>query len=94
MSVTKTSVANAMSLSFFMVNLSRYLLSSFRLHFEGAGISDLKSWYRGHHYASVLLKMLPQKPEAIICEHLLEQICRLGVIHPPSQKAVELEMAA
>lgn len=94
MSVTKTSVANAMSLSFFMVNLSRYLLSSFRLHFDGAGISDLKSWYRGRHYASALLKMLPQKPEAIICEHLLEQICRLGVIHPPSQKAVELEMAA
>jgi len=94
MSLTKTSVANAMSLSFFMVNLSSYLLCSLRPHVEGAGIWDLKSWYRGRHYASALLKMLPQKPEAIICEYLLAQIGRLGLIHPPCQKVADWERAA
>jgi hypothetical protein len=94
MGVTKTSVANAMRLSFFLVNLSNYLLGSLRAHVEGAGISDLKSWYRGHHYASALLKILPQKPEPIICERLLQQICRLGLIHPPSSQTAQLEMAA
>src|SRR2546423_15168744 len=83
MGVTMTSVANAMSFSFFMVNLSSYLLGSLRPPFVGAGILDLKSWYRGRHYVSAMLKMLPQKPEAIICDHLLQQICRLGLIHPP-----------
>jgi hypothetical protein len=38
--------------------------------------------------------MLPEKPEPILCECLIEQICRLGFIHPPSQKASDLEMAA
>lgn len=94
MGITKTSVGNAMGLSFFMVNLSHYLLGSLRPHLEGAGITDLKSWYRGRHYAFALLKLLPQKPEAIICDHLLDQICRLGLIHPPSQRTAELEMAA
>jgi putative transposase len=94
MGVKQTSVTNAMNLSFFLVNLSQCLLESLRTRFVVAGISDLKSWYRGRYYASALLKRLPQKPEAIICEHLLEQICRLGVIHPSPQKAAELEMAA
>jgi hypothetical protein len=98
MGVKKTSVANAMSLSFFMVNLSSYLLGSFRTRFAGAGISDLKSWCRGHHYASALLKLLPQTPDPIICDQVLEQICRLGFIHQPPQRAAEraadLEMAA
>jgi putative transposase len=94
MGVKQTSVANAMSLSFFMVNLSNYLLGSLRTCFAGSGISDLKSWYRGHHYASAVLKMLPQRPEAIICDQLLEQICRLGFIHLPPQEAPDLEMAA
>ena len=94
MGVKQTSVANAISLAFFMVNLSNYLLDRLRTGCAGAGISDLKSWYRGRHYASALLKMLPQKPEAIICETLIEQICRLGCIHLPPQAASDREMAA
>ncbi|MCW3098272.1 MAG: transposase [Chthonomonadaceae bacterium] len=94
MGVKQTSVANAMSLAFFLVNLSSYLLGSLRSQVGGAGISDLKSWYRGRHYASAMLKLLPQKPEAIICERLVEQICRLGFIHLPHQEALDLEMAA
>ena len=94
MGVTHTSVANAMSLSLFMVNLSGYLLGSLRTRFAGAGISDLKSWYRGRHYASALLKMLPQNPDAIICEQMMEQICQLGLIHLPSDRAPQQQMAA
>lgn len=94
MGLTKTSVQNAMSLSLFMVNLSSYLLGSLRCRYSGAGIVDLKSWYRGRHYASALLKILPQNPDAIICERIVEQICQLGLIHLPSESTPQQEMAA
>ena len=94
MGLKKTSVQNAMSLSLFMVNLSSFLLSSLRTQISGAGIADLKSGYRGQHYASALLKMLPQNPEAIICEQIMEQIGRLGLIHGASEKAARQKMAA
>ena len=94
MGVKKTSVTNAMNLSLFMVNLSRHLLGSLRAHFPEAGIADLKSWYRGHFYACALLKRLPDCPNAIVCQTLIEQICRLGFIHSNHQKAPEAQMAA
>ena len=94
MGLKKTSIANAMSLSLFMGNLSSYLLGSMRSYYPGAGISDLKSWYRGRHYASALLKMLPENPDAIICEQIVEQICRLGLIHLPPETVSEQKMAA
>ena len=94
MGVKATSVTNAMSLSLFMVNLSSYLLGSLSSRSSGAGILDLKSWYRGRHYASALLKMLPQNPDAIICEQIVEQICRLGCIHLPHGNAPREKMAA
>jgi len=94
MGIKKTSVTNAMNLSLFLVNLSRYLLGSLRARFPEAGIADLKSWYRGHFYASALLKWLPKSPDAIVWEPLIEQICRLGFIHSAPQKAHELDMAA
>ncbi len=94
MGLKQASVQNAMSLSLFLVNLSSYLLVSLRTQVMGAGISDLKSWYRGQHYASAMLKMLPQNPEAIICEQILEQMGRLGLIHASSAKAARQKMAA
>jgi putative transposase len=94
MGVTQTCVSNAMGLSLFLVNLSSYLLGDLRLECAGAGIQDLKSGYRGRFYASAVLKLLPERPEAIICERLVEQICRLGCIHPAFQGVAELEMAA
>jgi putative transposase len=94
MGVTKTSVANGIGLPLFLGNLSSSLLEPLRLYSAEASISDLKSWYRGRFYASFVLKMLPQRPEPIICERLIEQICRLGCIHAPSQSASDLKMAA
>jgi putative transposase len=94
MGVTPASVSNAMGLSLFLVNLAGYLLEPLRRQSAGAGIQDLKSWYRGRFYAFSVLKRLPQKPEAIVCEALVEQICRLGCIHSASPMAAELERAA
>ena len=94
MGVTKTSVANGIGLPLFMGNLSAHLLEPLRLHSVEAGIVDLKSGYRGRFYASLVLKMLPQRPEPILCERLIEQIGRLGCIHASSQSASDLKMAA
>ena len=94
MNIRPIAVTNAANLSLFMVNLSSHLLCSLRTRYSGAGIQDLKSWYRGQRYASAMLKMLPERPDAIICSQLVEQVCRLGFIHSPHQSAPYLEMAA
>jgi hypothetical protein len=94
MGVTQAAVTNGMGLSLFLVNLSAYLLAALRLQSPGAGIADLKSWYRGRFYAFWVLKRLPQKPEAIICNRLVEQICRLGCIHSTCPMTSELKTAA
>jgi putative transposase len=43
---------------------------------------DLKSHYRGCRYASETIKMLPEKPDAILLADIFLQIARLGAIHP------------
>lgn len=94
MGVTQTCVTNAMGLSLFLVNLSAYLLGHLRAHCPGGGIVDLKSWYRGRFYAGSVLKMLPQKPEGLIWEQVVAQICRLGCIHGRSSSVPAPAMAA
>lgn len=94
MGVKETSVANGIGLSFFMVNLTTYLLEDFRRFAPKAGIIDLKSFYRGRSYLESLLKMLPDRPDGIICERLLEQASKLGCIHERSEAVAELQMAA
>ncbi len=94
MGVGETSVANGLSLPFFVGNVARYLLEDFRESCPGAGLSDLKSYYRGRHYVQMLLKMLPDRPDGIICERLMEQMSQLGSIHGRSSAAPDLEMAA
>jgi putative transposase len=94
MGVTQTSVGNAMGLSLFLVNLSSYLLGELRAHCAGAGIADLKSGYRGRFYACAVLKLLPEKPEGLVWDCLVEQMSRLGCIHLGSGSPTELQMAA
>ncbi len=43
---------------------------------------DLKVHYHGCRYAIETIKLLPQKPEAILLAAIFEQIARLGMIHP------------
>ena len=58
------------------------LLQPFRQHNPEYSILDLKSHYRGYRYASETIKMLPEKPDAILLADIFQQIARLGAIHP------------
>jgi putative transposase len=94
MSVKETSVANAVGLSFFMVNLSRHMLDHLRISHLDAGVNDLRSCYRGLYYVREIIKIVPEKPDPIIWTQLVEHVCRLGFIHPQRNRRAELELAA
>lgn len=81
MNVKETAVTNAANLSFFMVNFSYALLQPFQQQNPDYSILDLKSHYRGCRYAFETIKMLPQKPDAILLADIFQQIARLGAIH-------------
>jgi hypothetical protein len=89
MNVTETAVTNAANLSFFMVNFSLALLQPFRQQNPDYSILDLKSHYRGCRYAAETIKMLPEKPDAILLADIFLQIARLGAIHPAFQPSAE-----
>jgi hypothetical protein len=82
MNVKEAAVTNAANLSFFMVNFSFILLQRFRKTQPEFSILDLKSHYRGCRYVSQTIKLLPQKPDAILLAEIFEQIARLGMVHP------------
>lgn len=87
MNVKQTAVTNAAHLSFFMVNLSARLLKPFQDRNSAFSILDLKAHYRAGRYGSEIIKLLPQKPDAILLAEIFEQIARLGMIHPTAQPA-------
>jgi DDE superfamily endonuclease len=82
MNIKKEAVTNAANLSFFMVNFSSVLLRQYRSSNPEFSVLDLKSHYRGYRYVSEIIKMLPQKPDAILLAQIFEQIARLGMVHP------------
>ena len=82
MNIKETAVTNAANLSLFMVNFSYALLQPHRQHNPEYSVLDLKSQYRGYRYANETIKMLPQKPDAILLADIFQQIARLGMIHP------------
>jgi len=94
MGVKETSVANAVGLSFLMVNLSTYLLDGLRTSYPGAGVNDLKSYCRAQHYIAEILKFAPEKPDAITRSGLIEHLCRRVFIHSRQDSERELELAA
>ena len=85
MNVKETAVTNAANLSFFMVNFSSALLLPFQRQNPDFSVLDLKSHYRGCRYASETIKMLPEKPDAILLANIFLQIARLDAIHPVLQ---------
>jgi putative transposase len=85
MNIKETAVTNAANLSLFMVNFSYALLQPHRQHNPEYSVLDLKSQYRGYRYANETIKMLPQKPDAILLADIFQQIARLGAIHPVFQ---------
>jgi len=90
MNIKETAVTNAANLSLFMVNFSYALLQPFRQHNPEYSVLDLKSHYRGYRYANETIKMLPQKPDAILLANIFQQIARLGAIHPAFQPPASL----
>ncbi len=94
MGVKETSVANAVGLSFFMVNFSTYLLDHLRISYPGAGVHDLKSYCRAQHYIAEIMKFVPEKPDTITCSGIMEHVCRRKFIHPKQKSEHELELAA
>ena len=81
MNVNQTAVTNAANLSLFMVNLSQLLMYDFRQTDPDFGVLDLKAYYRGCKYATEMIKILPQKPDAIFVAQLFRKIATLGSIH-------------
>ena len=94
MAVKEISVANAVGLSFFMVNLSTYLLDGLRTSYPGAGVNDLKSYYRAQHYIAEIMKFVLEKPDTITCSDIMEHVCRRVFIHPKQNGESDLELAA
>ena len=90
MNVKEAAVTNAANLSFFMVNFSYALLQPFRQQNPEYSILDLKSHYHGCRYAIETIKMLPQKPDAILLADIFQQIARLGAIHSVFQPSASL----
>lgn len=94
MGVKEVSIQNAVGLSFFLVNLSRYLLDGLRPSYPEAGVNDLKSFYRARHYIAEVLKCVPEKAGDISHSDLIEQVCRHALIHPRQNHGCDLELAA
>jgi putative transposase len=81
MNINQTAVTNAAHLSLFMVNVSHLLMGEFRQSNPDFSVLDLKAYFRGYKYASEMIKMLPQKPDAIFVAQLFQKIATLGGIH-------------
>ena len=81
MNVNKTPVNNAANLSMFMVNVSAKLLAPLRLEHTEWSVLDLKARYRGMKYLHETLKILPQKPDAIVIDQIAEHLGSIGAIH-------------
>ena len=94
MAIKECAVTNSIGLSFFLVNLSTYLLAPLRDFYPGAGVTDLKSFYQAQHFVREVLKSVSEKPDPIFCQALVERICRRMLIHAPQKPPEELDLAA
>lgn len=81
MNVEPTPIANAVGLSFFMVNLSQRLLVNFRPKDPAFSILDLKAHFRARRYAIEALKLLPDLADPILIGQVIENMPALGSIH-------------
>ncbi len=81
MNVNKTPVNNAANMSMFMVNVSAKLMEKYRCLNPEYSVLDLKSHYRGLKYIHEILKILPQKPEPIVIQQIIDRLSSIGAIH-------------
>jgi hypothetical protein len=81
MNIKEQSVTTAVNLSFFLVNVSQILLTSYRQTHPDFSLEDLKARFRGEKYVDETLKWLPEKPEPIIIQHMYDEVAKLGSIN-------------
>ena len=87
MVVNATPVYNSANLAMLMVNLSQVLIRSCRDACPEFGVQDLKAHFRGRKYVREALKWLPQMPESIIIDQVMEQVAQLGRVHQSDKAA-------
>lgn len=83
MNVTETAVTNFANLALFMVNLVAVLLGEWRRSEPEVGVLDLKAYCRAIKFVTETIKLLPEKPDDVLIAQIMEQVARLGRIHPP-----------
>jgi hypothetical protein len=81
MSINERPATNAANLAFFMVNISHILRR--QPDFVGMSVLDLKAWFRAGKYVRETLKLLPQSPESISIDAIINQVAALGRINLP-----------
>ncbi len=81
MNIKEQQVCNAANLAFFMVNVSHILRH--RPEFDGMSIIDLKAWFRAGKYVRETLKLLPQIPEGVSIQSIVNQVAALGRVNTP-----------
>ena len=83
MNVQPTPVANAVGLSFFMVNFSNLLLTHFRQAIPEGSLLDLKAHFRAQRYVREALKLFPDEADPILIDQMLGAMpAALGAIRP------------
>ncbi len=87
MVVNATPVYNSANLAMLMVNLSQILIRSCQDACPEFRIQDLKAHFRGRKYVREALKWLPQMPESIIIDQVMEHVAQLGRVHQPDKAA-------
>jgi putative transposase len=80
MNLGEQPIHNAANLSLFMVNLSKVLLAQLEQCQADSSVLDLKAHFRAEKYALETLKLLPQKPDAILIRQILADIPKIGAI--------------
>jgi putative transposase len=81
MNIKEQPLTNAVNLSFFMVNVSHALLQKFRSAHPYFSLEDLKAHFRGLKYVEETLKLLPEKPDPILIQHISDEIAKIGSIN-------------
>ena len=90
MNVQSTPVANAVGLSFFMVNFSHLLLTRFRQAVPEGSLLDLKAHFRARRYAREALKLFPDEADPILIDQILQAMPTLGSIRPQNTPLTSL----
>lgn len=81
MNVKRETVNTAVNLAFFMVNVSKALMSDVRKDNPLFGVQDLKAHFRAAKYLEETLKLIPEKPDPILIQRVFEKVMKLGSIN-------------